>query len=68
MRSTQGETGMKNKKKMGASITFLNTANQILLFLRDDKPGLPFPNCWDVLGGGVAASETPLECITRKPF
>jgi 8-oxo-dGTP diphosphatase len=65
MWNAQSETGMKNKK-VGASIIFLNNANQILLFLRDDKPGLPFPNCWDVLGGGVEVGETPLECITRE--
>ena len=53
-------------KKIGASILFTNNSDQILLFLRDDKSSIPFPNRWDILGGGVEDNETPLECITRE--
>jgi 8-oxo-dGTP diphosphatase len=52
--------------KKGASIVFLNNANQVLLLLRDDKKDIPFPNCWDVLGGHVEEGETPRECIVRE--
>lgn len=58
--------GIKHKKIIGTSIFFVNNANQILLFLRDDKKSIPFPNCWDALGGNVDPGETPLECITRE--
>ena len=58
--------GMKGKKKKGASIIFLNNSNQVLLFLRDDKEEIPFPNCWDILGGQVEEGEAPIECITRE--
>lgn len=50
----------------GASIIFVNPARQVLLFLRDNKPGIPFPGCWDLLGGRVEPSETPTECIVRE--
>jgi 8-oxo-dGTP diphosphatase len=53
-------------KRSGASIIFVNDLNQVLLFLRDDKPGLPYRNMWDVLGGHVDPGETPEECIVRE--
>jgi hypothetical protein len=37
-----------NKRK-GTSIIFVNDKKQVLLLLRDDKPGIPYPNMWDVL-------------------
>ncbi|GEM_PF-187410 len=58
--------GIKHRKITGTSIFFLNNANQILLFLRDNNKNIPFPNCWDALGGNVDEGETPLECITRE--
>ncbi len=58
--------GMKVRRKKGTSIIFLNDSNQVLLFLRDDKKGILFPNCWDVLGGQVEEGETPVECIIRE--
>ena len=58
--------GVKNKKKMGTSIFFINNMHQVLLFLRDNKKSIPFPNCWDALGGNVKSGETPLNCIIRE--
>jgi 8-oxo-dGTP diphosphatase len=66
MWDTKKAFGKKFTKKIGTSIFFLNNANQILLFLRDDKKNIPFPNCWDALGGNVDEGETPLECIKRE--
>jgi len=54
------------KKKKGASILFFNSSNQILLFLRDNKEELAFPNKWDVLGGNVEEDESPEKCIKRE--
>jgi 8-oxo-dGTP diphosphatase len=45
---------------------FVNSANQVLLFLRDNKPEIPFPNQWDLLGGGVEEGECPEECLRRE--
>ena len=53
-------------KRFGASIIFVNEQKQILLFLRDDKQGLPYRNMWDVPGGHVEENETPKECIIRE--
>jgi len=54
-----------NKRK-GTSIIFVNDKKQILLLLRDDKPGIPYPNMWDIPGGHVDDGETPEQCIVRE--
>jgi 8-oxo-dGTP diphosphatase len=53
-------------KRKGTSIIFVNDKRQILLFLRDDKPGLPYRNMWDIPGGHVEYGETPEQCIVRE--
>lgn len=57
---------MKTQKTQGTSIIFLNSENKVLLFLRDDNKDIPFPNCWDILGGRVEEGETPEEAIKRE--
>jgi 8-oxo-dGTP diphosphatase len=34
-----------------AAIIFENDDNKLLLFLRDNKQSIPFPNTWDLIGG-----------------
>ena len=53
-------------KRKGSSIIFINDTEQILLFLRDNEPDLPYPNMWDVPGGHVEANEHPEKCIIRE--
>ena len=53
-------------KRHGCSIIFVNDQQQVLLFLRDDKPGIAYPNMWDVLGGHLEKGETPEACIVRE--
>ena len=53
-------------KRKGTSIIFVNDKKQILLLLRDDKPGIPYPNTWDIPGGHVDDGETPEQCIVRE--
>ena len=53
-------------KRKGCSILFVNDQDQILLFLRDNIPQIPYPNMWDVPGGHVEDRETPEECICRE--
>jgi 8-oxo-dGTP diphosphatase len=53
-------------KRKGCSIVFINDDHQVLLFLRDNIPTIPFPNMWDVPGGHVEPDETPEACIVRE--
>jgi 8-oxo-dGTP diphosphatase len=62
----QADTESVGKKKMGASMIFINSSEDVLLFLRDDKVSIPFPNRWDLLGGTVEPDETPRQCIVRE--
>lgn len=50
----------------GTSMIFYNSTGEVLLFLRDDKQEIPFPNCWDLLGGHAENGETPERCIQRE--
>lgn len=43
---------------------FLGT--QIVTILRDVHPGLAYPGCWDLPGGGREKGETPLSCVIRE--
>ena len=40
--------------------------NRLLIYLRDDKPEIPFPNHWDFFGGHVEGGETPEEALVRE--
>lgn len=60
------ETEREGMKRSGASIIFTNSSREVLLFLRDDKPEIPFPNMWDLPGGHVEEAETPEACIVRE--
>ncbi|MBU1172649.1 MAG: NUDIX hydrolase [Proteobacteria bacterium] len=53
-------------KRKGCSILFVNSNDQLLLFLRDDIPGLPYANMWDIPGGHVDEGEMPQACIERE--
>ena len=39
---------------------------RLLVYLRDDKPAIPFPNHWDFIGGHVEEGETPEEALVRE--
>jgi 8-oxo-dGTP diphosphatase len=49
-----------------AAIILENDNREILLYLRDNKPGIPFPNHWDLIGGHVEEGETPEEALVRE--
>lgn len=48
------------------AVILLNVQHQILLQLRDDRPGLPYANCWTLPGGKVEAGETPEAAAHRE--
>lgn len=43
-----------------------NSEGKVLLQLRDDIPGIPYPNCWGTFGGQVEPGESPEEAIRRE--
>ena len=52
--------------KIIAAIILENNRKEILLYLRDNKPGIPFPQHWDLIGGHVEEGETPEEALVRE--
>ena len=49
-----------------AAIILENDNGEILLYLRDGKPGIPFPHHWDLIGGHVEEGETPEQALVRE--
>jgi 8-oxo-dGTP diphosphatase len=49
-----------------AAIILENDKNEILLYLRDNKPGIPFPDHWDLIGGHIEEGETPEDALVRE--
>ncbi|WP_455166025.1 NUDIX hydrolase [Streptococcus sp.] len=41
---------------------------RMLTILRDDKPTIPWPNLWELPGGGREGDETPFECAAREVY
>lgn len=50
----------------GAGIILINSNNEVLLLLRDDKNEIPYPNMWDIPGGKIEDGETPDVTIKRE--
>ena len=40
----------------------------ILVILRDNKPDIPWPNTWELPGGGREGDESPFECAAREVY
>jgi len=40
--------------------------DRLLIYLRDNKPEIPFPNRWDFFGGHVEEGETPEQALVRE--
>lgn len=49
----------------GAKIALLCDGD-VLIYLRDDKPTIPWPGLWDLPGGGREGDETPEQCALRE--
>jgi 8-oxo-dGTP diphosphatase len=52
--------------KVIAAIILENGKGEFLLYLRDNKPEIPFPDHWDLIGGHVEEGETPEEALVRE--
>ncbi len=49
----------------GAKLAIL-AGDHIVTILRDDIPTIPWPNHWDLPGGGRESDETPVACVLRE--
>ncbi len=49
-----------------AAIILENKEGEFLFYMRDDKPEIPFPAHWDLIGGHVEEGETPEEALVRE--
>ena len=52
--------------KQIAAIILENDKGEFLLYLRDNKSDIPFPNHWDLIGGHVEEGETPEQTLVRE--
>ena len=42
--------------------------DKLLTILRDDKASIPWPNIWELPGGGREGDESPFECVAREVY
>ena len=42
--------------------------DKLLTILRDDISTIPWPDMWELPGGGREGEETPFECVQREVF
>ena len=42
--------------------------DKVLTILRDDKENIPWPNMWELPGGGREGDESPFECAAREVY
>ncbi|MBZ2130955.1 NUDIX hydrolase [Streptococcus gordonii] len=57
----------KQQEFSGCKIALL-CDDKLLTILRDDKASIPYPNMWELPGGGREGEETPFECVQREVF
>ncbi|MGY2050825.1 NUDIX hydrolase [Methylobacterium sp. JK268] len=50
---------------VGSKLALLQ-GGDVLAYRRDAKPGIPFPGCWDLPGGGREGTESPVDCVLRE--
>jgi 8-oxo-dGTP diphosphatase len=50
---------------VGAKAAFFCGAS-VLVYLRDETPGLRWPGLWDLPGGGREGAESPEDCLLRE--
>ncbi|MEV2218847.1 NUDIX domain-containing protein [Nocardia vinacea] len=50
----------------GTQILMINARDQVLMYLRDDFPYIPYPNMWAIPGGMLEDGETPHDCVIRE--
>ena len=56
----------RNPSAFSGAKLFLFLGSELVVILRDNKPDIPFPNHWDLPGGGRDGTESPIDCILRE--
>ena len=49
-----------------ATCLLFDRNGKLLIYLRDNKPDISFPNHWDLFGGIIEEGETPEEALVRE--
>ena len=49
-----------------ATCLLFDKNHKLLIYLRDNKSGISFPNHWDLFGGIMEESETPEQTLLRE--
>lgn len=57
---------MESKTSFSGAKIVLYSDCQLVAYLRDNKPHIPFPGRWDLPGGGREFDETPAQCAMRE--
>ena len=57
---------MEEKFNQVATCLLFDKNNKLVIYLRDDKPSIPFPNHWDLFGGHVENGETVETALARE--
>jgi 8-oxo-dGTP diphosphatase len=52
--------------KQIAQVLLFDRRHRLLIYLRDDKPDIPFSNHWDFFGGHLEEGETPEQALARE--
>ena len=55
----------KNTDFTGSKVALLH-GDKVILLMRDEKSGIPFPGMLDFPGGGREGNESPMECAIRE--
>jgi 8-oxo-dGTP diphosphatase len=49
-----------------AQVLLFDRDGRLLIYLRDNKPEIPFPDHWDFFGGHIEEGETPEQALVRE--
>lgn len=49
-----------------ATCILFDKNNRLLIYLRDNKPTISYPNHWDLFGGIIEEGETPEQALVRE--